>query len=88
MLYAAKFGRNKCLRVLLEYGADVNQEYAMNDSQRQNKNQSQIQRNNFLIQGNITGIQHKGGPSRDGSNNNDMRSGTGTIPNSTLSKWP
>jgi len=25
MLYAAKFGRNKCLRVLLEYGADVNQ---------------------------------------------------------------
>ena len=25
MLYAAKFGRNKCLRVLLEYGANVNQ---------------------------------------------------------------
>ena len=32
MLYAAKFGRNKCLRVLLEYGAEVNQRHI--DSQK------------------------------------------------------
>ena len=60
------------------YGMEKNQPMAMNDSQRQNKNQSQIQRNNFLITGNATAYQKSGiNPSRDGKNNTDMRAGVG-----------